>query len=442
LSYSFPKWEPIVVLLACLLTACLDRDEAEQRPTLTVQSLSTFVAEATPQPSAVATAAETVVPGGTAATPIAPTLTATPSSTPTPSATPTPDYPIYNGPPLDRNEIGIQIHLHREDLDEIFDHLRTLNVGWVKVQVSWKLHQPEPDRLDEVLFAELDALVARAAENDIRVLLSVAKAPEWSRPTTEMDGPPTNEAHYQAFMALLAARYVGRVAAYELWNEANLQREWYGVPLSAADLVSLIRAGATGVRAVDSAAVLISGAPSPTGINDGVTAVDDRQYFQEMVAAGVLEVVDGVGAHPYGWANPPDATAANPDSAATSHNNHPSFFFLDTLQDYHAILEAAGQSETPIWVTEFGWGSFERLNALPPAGAEFMNDVNEWQQAVYTLRAYELADSIEWVGPMVLWNLNFGPLLGPDFSETGFSLLRPDGSRRPVYGSLMTISTR
>jgi hypothetical protein len=156
----------------------------------------------------------------------------------------------------------------------------------------------------------------------------------------------------------------------------------------------------------------------------------------------VLDVVDGVGAHPYGWANPPDATAANPDTAATSHNNHPSFFFLNTLQDYHAILETAGQPQTPIWVTEFGWGSFERLDALPPAEVEFMNDVTEWEQAVYTLRAYELAHSMGWVGPMILWNLNFGPLLGPDFSETGFSVLRPDGSRRPVYWALESISTR
>jgi hypothetical protein len=429
---SFQKWAVIAVLMACLLAGCQD-GEAEQTPTLTPQSLSTFVSDATPQPS------ETPLPVTTATSPVVPTPTATATQTPTPSATPTPDYPIYSGPPLDKSQIGIQIHLHRENLTEIFDHLQRLNVGWVKVQVSWKLYQPEPDRLDEELFAELDGLAAMAAENNIQLLVSVAKAPEWSRPTTELDGPPTNYAHYQAFMALLAARYVGRVAAYELWNEANLQREWNGVPLSAADLVSLIRAGAAGVRAVDGTAVLISGSPSPTGINDGVTAVDDRQYFQEMVAAGVLEVVDGVGAHPYGWANPPDATATNPGTAATSHNNHPSFFFLNTLQDYHAILETAGQPQTPIWVTEFGWGSFERLDALPPTGVAFMNDVTEWEQAVYTLRAYELAHSMEWVGPMILWNLNFGPLLGPDFSETGFSVLRPDDSPRPVYNSLTTV---
>jgi hypothetical protein len=42
----------------------------------------------------------------------------------------------------------------------------------------------------------------------------------------------------------------------------------------------------------------------------------------------------------------------------------------------------------------------------------------------------------EWMGPMILWNLNFGPTFDTDFAETGYSLLRPDGSRRPVYWSL------
>ena len=44
----------------------------------------------------------------------------------------------------------------------------------------------------------------------------------------------------------------------------------------------------------------------------------------------------------------------------------------------------------------------------------------------------------EWqgVGPMFLWNLNFTKALGPEFQEVGYSLLRHDGSRRPVYRAL------
>jgi hypothetical protein len=160
-----------------------------------------------------------------------------------------------------------------------------------------------------------------------------------------------------------------------------------------------------------------------------------------MLATGVCDLVDAIGAHPYGWANPPDSRVGAPDPAIPSHNDHPSFFFQDTLFDYRAIIDEFG-IDKPLWVTEFGWGSFAGFNAPPPEGVEFMAAVSEWQQAAYTLRAYELANEWEWVGPMILWNLNFGPLLGVQYSEAGFSILRPDGSARPVYRALAAAPRR
>jgi hypothetical protein len=382
-------------------------------------------------------------PGGTPES----TLPAEPypiATDPAPPPTATPNYPRYDGPPLDRDEIGVQIHLHREDLDKILDHLKALNVGWVKVQVSWKLYEPQPGSYDDFRFGELDQLVSAAAGQDIKVLLSVAKAPEWSRTTTELDGPPLDPAHYQAFMNVLATRYQGRVAAYELWNEPNLNREWNGSDLGGAAFVNLIRQGAAGVRAAAPEALLISGAPATTGINDGLTAIDDRQFLQQMVTAGVADVVDVIGAHPYGWANPPDSTAyaqnpAESGTVAPTHNNHPSFFFADTLRDYRAILDQSGRQEMPIWSTEFGWGSYDGFGQLPPEGVEYMAYVDEQQQARYILRAYELAHDWPWAGPLFLWNLNFAPTFGPDFVESAYSLLRPDGSLRPVYRALPTL---
>src|SRR5690606_14024905 len=292
------------------------------------------------------------------------------------------------------------------------------------------------------LFGELDRLVAGANGQNVKVLISVSKAPEWSRPTTEMDGPPSDYGQFEAFMRYLATRYSGRVAAYELWNEPNLQREWNGSPLSAADLVELTRRGAAGARSADPAALIISAAPATTGINDGINAIDDRVYFGAMLAAGVAGVVDGAGVHPYGWANPPDSRAADATQVSSSHNNHPSFFFADTLEDYREMLVTAGASDIELWPTEFGWGTFEGImtpegaTAAPPLGSEFMADNSEWEQAVYTLRAFEMAHGWEWVGPMFLWNLNFTEALGPEFQEVGYSLLRFDESRRPVYRAL------
>lgn len=420
-----------LIVLLWLLAGC-----GSPPPEMVVEVTETATAVSPPTATSSPAATQTVTATITAVSP--------PTTTPTLTPTPTPTYPVYTGPPLDRRDIGVQIHLHREDLGEIIEHLQTLGVGWVKVQVSWKLHQPAPDRLDDFLFAELDALVETAVAQNIAVLLSVAKAPEWSRSTTEFDGPPTDYAHYRAFMELLARRYQGRVAAYELWNEANLQREWYGSPLSAADFVRLVRAGADGVRAADPAAILISGAPATTGINDGLIAIDDRLYLRQMFAAGLAEAVDAIGVHPYGWANPPDSRASDGTSPAPSHNNHPSFFFTDTLADYLAIRDEFGAAQ-PLWVTEFGWGSFEGFTdaagqpAAPPAGAEFMAHVSEWQQAEYILRAYELAHAWPEVGPLILWNLNFGPTFGVDYDFSGYSILREDQQPRPAYWSVQTL---
>jgi hypothetical protein len=396
-------------------------------------------------PTAVATA-QVFLPltGGPAnATPApGPEAAVLPTGTLPPTISPTPAYPRYTGPPLDRDDLGIQIYLHRQDMRDIVRHLAALDVGWVKTQVSWKLHEPRPGEYSEELFGELDRLVDAAANNNVRLLLSVSKAPEWSRPTTDEDGPPSDYAEFERFMAYLARRYQGRVAAYELWNEPNLRREWNGAPLDPALLVELTRRGAAGVRSADPGALIISAGPATTGINDGVSAVDDRVYLRGMLAAGVAEVVDGVGVHPYGWANPPGAGAADAVQKAPSHNNHPSFFFNDTMQDYRALLVEFGAEDRPLWATEFGWGSFENLTtdsgapAAPPAGAEFMDNVSEWDQAVYILDAFALAHDWPWAGPMFLWNLNFAPGIGSAFSESGYSILRTDAERRPAYLAL------
>ena len=380
-------------------------------------------------------------------TPPPPTATTAPQPTNTlvatsaPSSTPTPAYPQYSGPPLNRDDIGIQMHIQQVNLIPLMDKVQALDVGWVKTQVSWKLYQPYPDRYSEERLTELDAFVGAANARGIAVMLNVAKAPEWSRPTTELDGPPTDYVLFQQFMQFIAERYQGHVAAYELWNESNLQREWNGSPLSAADTVALMRAGAIGVRAVDPDVILISGAPATTGINDGISAIDDRVYLRSMLEAGVGDVVDVVGVHPYGWGNPPESSVYDEETAVSSHNNHPSFFFKDTLDDYAALLAEYGVDK-PLWATEFGWGSFDGLldkqgtPAPPPNGVEYMNYVDEWQQAEYILGAYEITHERDEVGPLILWNLNFGPILGTQFAESGYSVLRLDESLRPSYLAL------
>ena len=357
----------------------------------------------------------------------------TPTPSPPPTKPPSPAGPTPLPPPVPKPAYGVQVHLLAGDMAETLDWTQGLGVGWVKQQVEWHTIEHGPGNFD---WALLDLAVEACNGADFKLLLGVTHAPDWTRASELEGGPPVNYAEFGRFLGQLATRYRGRVAAYELWNEPNLAREWRGDTLDPARFVALVAEGARAVRAADPDALVISGAPAVTGINDGVEAIDDRVFLRGMYEAGIAQWVDGIGAHPYGFANPPDESWQNSTHTASSHNNHPSFFFRDTLEDYRAIMLEYGDTERQIWVTEFGWPSTEGMGQMETTGWEYGREVSEAQQANYVVRAFRMGDERQWVGPMFLWNLNLAAIWGSGNPVSAYSLLRPDGAYRSAYITL------
>jgi hypothetical protein len=359
-----------------------------------------------------------------------------PTATPVPTPTPTeeaPAGPTPLPPPVPKPGYGVQVHLFAGDVFETMQWAQGLGVGWVKQQVTWHTIEHGPDNFE---WEPLDRAVDACDAFGFRLLLGVVHAPDWTRVSELETGPPADYAEFGRFMGQLATRYRGRVAAYELWNEPNLAREWRGDVLDPARFVALVAEGSQAVRAADPDALVISGAPAVTGIDDGVVAIDDRVFLRGMYEAGIGQWVDGIGAHPYGFANPPDESWDDPAHVASSHNDHPSFFFRDTLEDYHAIMLAYGDTGHPIWVTEFGWPSTEGMGPMDTTGWEYGLQVGEAQQADYVVRAFRMGDERSWMGPMFLWNLNLATIWGRGDPVSAYSLLRPDRSYRPAYVAL------
>lgn len=357
--------------------------------------------------------------------------TSTPSPVPSPRPSPSgPSTPTPLPPPVFKPGAGIQVHLFAGEGTETLRWAEGLGVEWVKQQVDWNVIEHGPEDLDWVL---LDRVVDMCEGFEFKLLLSVINAPGYLRSDPTWFGPPEDYGEYRRFMQQMSERYQGRVEAYELWNEPNLAREWTGDTLSAERFVALVAEGAQGVRAGDPDALIISGAPAVTGINDGEGAIDDRVFLQGMLEAGVTDWVDGIGAHPYGFANPPEASVEDEEHTSSSHNNHPSFFFRDTLYDYRALLVDHGAEDVPIWITEFGWPSVDGMGPMDTTGWEYAREVSEEEQAQYIVRAFDIALELPWVGPVILWNLNISTIWGNERAQSAYSLLRPDGSYRPAY---------
>jgi hypothetical protein len=376
----------------------------------------------TPTPTTAPTATPTAMP---TATPL-PVATANPTNPPVLPAASTVGYGF---------DYGIQAHAVGQDLGPIFDAIHQLGFRWLKVQIEWKHHESPKGRHS---WADIDRLVETAQLHGIKLLFSVVKAPGWARPAgadLSVEGPPANLQNYADFVGAMAARYRGRVQAYEIWNEQNLHYEWGNEPLDANRYVQLLKLAYQAIKAQDLNAVVVSGALTPTGVSDGAIAIDDRTYLQQMYNAGLKYYCDAIGVHSSGYANPSDSKLGE-GPAGPSHNDHPSFFFRNTMEEYRTIMVINGDGRKRLWPTEFGWSSVHGLGAPPASGYEYANYNTEQDQANYIVRAFQMAKDWGWVGPMFLWNLNYGPASGKFDEKAGFGIVYPNWSPRPVFHAL------
>lgn len=372
------------------------------------------------------------------------------------AAEPTPDVAVTDStelnptlsPVADRSfGYGIQAQIHA-DPPGTLTIVEQLGMGWVKQQIRWSdlepvEGQPNWDALDQI-FAETSA-------RGIKVLVSVVSAPDWARTVTGdgLEGPPVDPQRFATYLSQMVTRYKGAIHAVEIWNEQNLKREWYtGRPLSAAEYVALLAPAAQAVRAADPGVLIISGALTPTGVDDGDLAINDFRYLQEMIDAGMLTHVDCVGAHHNGINLPPGQTAeeafaqgapigavfVGPFDNGNPLNPHPSWSFYSTLTGYHDIIVRAG-SDKPLCVTEFGWSSVEGLDGDPREGFEFAYDNTLEEQAQNIVDAFTLMHDWGFVRLAILFNLDFASKSGGNTQDdsTLFSILDGQGIPRPAF---------
>jgi hypothetical protein len=396
------------------------------------------------------------------------TATAIPTLTPTLATTLTPTpKPL---PTLKSDMMGIQIYanIEEERWFGLVDRASFMGFKWIKIQLSWKELEPAKGQFTQQ-FAVISKGIGYAGGRGFKILLSIAKAPDWARPANvqgQQDGPPANPQDLIDFLNQMFATFpVQHIKAIEIWNEANLLREWNGAPQDGVSYMRLFNAAYTRIRQQSGDIVVITAGPAPTGGGNG--SMEDRSWLQAIYNAGAA---DGslalnkndpnlvIGVHPYGWANPPDAHCCEKSPGVTGWFEHRSFYFLDNLTDYREIMIKNGQQGGKMWTTEFGWATFEGLHyrdhikgpaAMPPPVDThgWANMITEQQQAEYIIRAFELAqngDMATYMGPMFLWNMNWSSLEGhveadkPSDPAAGFSVLDSDWNTRPIYNMLQS----
>jgi hypothetical protein len=217
----------------------------------------------------------------------------------------------------------------------------------------------------------------------------------------------------------MAARYKGRVQAWEAWNEPNNTTFWTG---TTTDYVALLKAGYRGFKAGDAGAKVVLGGP----------VFNDDVWIRDVYARGAKDNFDVLSTHPY------QGIGDEPPERADDGGK---WWFTHTPA-VRKVMTDYGDADAEIWFTEFGWSA--HANTSVPPEHQWARGVTEAVQADYTVRSIRYARANwSYVGPMFVYKERSWPLSATwlDIHIEGYGMLRSDRSERPLYGALRQLLT-
>jgi arabinogalactan endo-1,4-beta-galactosidase len=303
----------------------------------------------------------------------------------------------------------------------VLDKLKAAGISWVRIDVAWSGVESSGKGARSAGYLQtIDRCVDLSRERGLNVLIMFWHTPSWANGGRGAHAPPTNVGDYEDMAKWMAARYKGRVQAWQIWNEPNSTTFWTG---TTTEYVNLLKAGYRGFKAGDAGGTVVLGGPS----------FNDDAWIRDVYSRGAKDSFDVVSTHPYQGFG---------DAAPESADDGNKWWFTHTPA-VRKVMTDYGDADAQIWFTEFGWSAHD--NATIPSDHNWARGVTEAVQADYAVRAIQYArKNWPYVGPMFWYKeRSWTPASSGwfDLHLEGYGLLRADRSERPVYGSLRKLLT-
>ncbi len=336
------------------------------------------------------------------------------------------------GPGVAVPDVGMNVFLEQEvdpnARQRSLELMHAAGVTWIRQELPWEQIEPaaKGQTADPAYggstWAKYDDIVDRAAALGINVLFRLDTSPRWALPPDAPDGlgPPVNSEDYFDFLGEVAARYRGKVAAYQIWNEPNLTSEWGRKPPDPSAYAALLEGAAARIRSADPDAKVVMAALAPT-LTENSDAMNDLVYLQRLYDAGIRGSFDVLAVQAYGLRGGPDDPRTGSDDVTSSR---------PTLVRREMV--ANGDAKVPVWATEMGW------NVNPPSFAlQQFGRVTPSLQARYTVRAFErMGEQWPWLHVGFVWYWKRPDATDRDQDWFWFRVADPDFTLQPVYYAL------
>jgi len=291
-----------------------------------------------------------------------------------------------------------------------------IGVGTIRQTFDWALVEHKRGRYD---WAVYDDLVADVTEAGLSVLPILFNPPAFhsSRPrTSAVKGtfPPKRNRRFARFAKATARRYgpdgafwkkhpgldPSPLRAWQVWNEPNLGLYWRPRP-DPAEYTRMLRVVGRAIRRADPDAEIVA-----AGLPHSRLGMTPVKYLERMYDAGAQGSFDTFALHPY---------AGGADAVYTN------------IKRVRELLDANGDRETGLWVTEIGWAT---------GGPAHPHNVGEQGQADMIRRTLATtvahAERLRLRG-VIYYNWRDLPHAARDRWGLHSGLLRRDGSEKLGY---------
>jgi hypothetical protein len=308
---------------------------------------------------------------------------------------------------------------------------------WVKQRFEWR--NIEGKGKGDFEWNEPDRIVEAITQAGLKTIARVDNQPKWasSRIQWPGSGPPDNLLDWTDFLSALASRYKGRIQAYEIWNEPNLDREWGDAPPDPNAYATLLEASYRVIKAADPKALVISAGMSPTTTNNA-QAMPDLDFLRAMYSAGARNSFDLLGVNAQPWKADPCADPADVAQRADLTNDDPNppnlkrVYALRHVEDVRDLMIQQGDADRQMAIMEMGATTDQRQGS-PYAWFA----VDRQQQASKLVGAFQCARQRwqPWMGMMTVIYIA-DPNWTQQQEQYWWSITNPDGTPRPAYTAL------
>jgi hypothetical protein len=233
--------------------------------------------------------------------------------------------------------------------DAQFALMHKTGVATARIVFSWADAQPAQDQPPNL--AGTDAMVARAARNDVEILPIVMYAPAWARINPgDPASSPRNDADYTVFLDALVARYGPSgsfwsehpnvpkrpLRTWQVWNEPQLRYQWAESDW-ATGYGRLLHAAHDALKRDDPGCTVVLAAATNFAWD----------ALQSLYAKGSIK-------------GEFDVAALNPYTGSAGR-------VVKAAQLFRAVLKRHGDAKKPLWITELTWPA-SKGRVKPPNG--------------------------------------------------------------------------